>query len=993
MNCKNEKLRYVAAKLLLCLTLVLLSSGVFAQKTVTGTVTDEQGMPLPGVTVILSGTSTGTITDIDGNYSLTVPAGLENSSLQFSFIGYESQTTAIPANGKQNVTLQPSVTELEEVVAIGYGTKRKGDLTGSIASVSEKDFNGGVVSSPEQLINGKVAGVQIMSNGGSPSSGSTIKIRGGASLNASNNPLIVLDGVPLENGGIAGNDNNFLALINPADIESMSVLKDASSSAIYGSRASNGVIIINTKKGSKDKLKVNFNTTNSVSFKTKTADMLSRDEFIDVYNTYGTETERALIGTENTDWNDEIFHAAWATDNNLSVSGSIAKVLPTRVSVGYLAQDGILVSDNMKRYTASLNLNPTFLHDDLKVNLSVKGSYNDNTFANNVIYNAATFNPTIAVKSDNPDFLGGWNEAVNDDGVPNTVSSAANPVGVLDYWRSTSTVKRIVSNLDVDYTFPFLKDLKTHVTGGFDGSKGEGNVKYPNNRFLDYSTNGRDYDYGPQTNKNALFTGYLFYQKRFDAVNFDFTAGYDYQWWNSQTPSYWEYSYLGKTEADQIKSIAEQDYTHTLMSYYGRANATFLNKYMVTATLRRDGTSRFSKDNRWGTFPSVAVAWRLSEESFMENLLDIVNNVKIRASYGVTGQQDGIGNYNYLATYNLSQVGAQYKFGNSYYNMYRPSAYVEDLKWETTKSWNIGIDFGFLNDKVTASVDFYTRKTEDLLATVPVAAGTNFAATIMTNVGNVDSKGVEIVLGYSPIQTKDWGLDLSFNTTWQKNEISNLRLSDKAAVAPTYVGDGIDSYQFQVFMEGYTPYTFYLYHQLYDSNGDPIEGAYADINGDGEISNDDRYLSSHSPMPDWIMGFSFNLRYKKFTLSSSLRANIGNYVFNGMAMNTGALNRMSYSNYQINNLSSSFLDTRFTSRQALTDYYLENASFLKMDNVSLSYNFGRITKYFGLSATFAVQNVFTITKYTGVDPEIGGGIDNTFYPRPRTFSLSLGFDF
>jgi iron complex outermembrane receptor protein len=785
-------------------------------------------------------------------------------------------------------------------------------------------------------------------------------------------------------------------MINPADIESMSILKDASSTAIYGSRASNGVIIINTKKGAKDKVKVNFNTNNSVSFVTKKPDMLSRNEFIDVYNKYGTDIQKSLIGSEDTDWYDEIFQPAWASDNNISVSGSIAKVLPTRVSVGYLAQDGILKSDNVKRYTANLNLNPTFFKDALKVNLSVKGSFNDNTYADNVIYNAATFNPTIAVKSDDPDFLGGWNEAciTNGDGTktPNIVSSAANPAGVLDYYRSTSTVKRITTNIDVDYTFPFLKDLRAHVTGAFDGAKGEGNVCYPNNRFRDYSTNGRDYDYGPEIKKNGLFTGYLFYNKRTDNINFDFTLGYDYQKWHTTRDSYWEYSYLGKTEADQIKSNPEKDYAHVLMSYYGRANVSFFGKYMLTATIRRDGTSRFSKDERWGTFPSVAVAYRISEENFFEGLRDLVNNFKIRASYGVTGQQDGIGDYNYLSTYNLSQVGAQYKLGDQYYYMYRPSAYVANLKWETTKSWNIGFDLGFANDKVTASFDYYTRKTEDLLANVPVAAGTNFAATIMTNVGNVDSKGVEVELGINPIQTKDWGLELNFNAAWQKNEISNLRLSDKAAVAPTYVGTSIDNNQFQVFNEGYTPYTFYLYHQLYDTNGNPIEGAYADVNKDGQISNDDRYLS-HSAMPDYILGFSFNLRYKKFTLTSSLRANIGNYVFNGSAMNTGALNRMSYSSYQINNLSSSFLDTRFTERQMFTDYYLENASFLKMDNISLSYNFGRITKFFGLNATFSVQNVFTVTKYSGVDPEIENGIENNFYPRARTFSLSLGFDF
>lgn len=1003
MDSKTLKLRYFIA-LLLCVTFLGLTTSAYAQKAISGKVVDESNEPLIGVTVSIQGTTVGTITDIDGNYSINVPSGQENGTVVFSFIGYETVTMPVPKSGKLDIQMQPSVTELTEVVAIGYGTKRKGDLTGSISSVSEKDFNGGVVSSPEQLINGKVAGVQITSAGGSPSAGSAIKIRGGASLNATNNPLIVLDGVPLENGGIKGNDNNFLALINPADIESMSILKDASSTAIYGSRASNGVIIINTKKGAKDKMKINFSTTNSVSVKTKTPDMLSRSEFIDVVNKYGTETNKSLLGKEDTDWIDEIFQPAFATDNNLSVSGSIAKKLPARVSVGYLAQDGILNTDNVKRYTASLNLNPTFLNDALKVNFNVKGSFNDNTYADQgAIYTATVFDPTYAIKSDDPNFCGGWNEVytVDSDGKKSPYTNASgNPVALLDYYRSTSTVKRVITNLDVDYTFPFLKDLRAHVTGGFDGAKGEGNVKYPNGMFRDYGTNGRDYDYGPQTNKNALFTGYLFYNKRTDAVNFDFTAGYDFQKWTSNTPAYWEYSYLGKTEADQIKSNAESDYAHVLMSYYSRVNATFFGKYMLTATVRRDASSRFSEDERWGTFPSVAAAYRLSEEGFMEGLRDVVNNIKIRASWGVTGQQEGIGNYNYLATYNLSQVGAQYKFGNTYYNMYRPSAYVANLKWETTEAWNFGVDFGFLNDKYTASIDYYTRKTKDLLATVPVAAGTNFASEIMTNVGNVDSKGIEVVLGLSPIQTKDWGLDINLNATWQKSEISNLRLSDKAAIAPTLVGPTVNFHKYQVFMEGYTPYTFYLKHQIYDKDGNPIEGAYADLDGSGDDSEGDRYFC-HSALPDWIMGMSLSLRYKKFTLSTSLRANIGNYVYNGIAAGTGARECLGYNNYQNLNISSSFLDTKFNVRQMYSDYYLENASFLKMDNINFSYNFGRITKYFGLNATFSIQNVFTVTKYSGTDPEVVAfdngtpyyGIENGFYPRPRTFSLSLGFDF
>ena len=985
MNCKTLNLRYIIARLMLCMTFMVLSCSAFSQKIVSGNVTDESNQPLIGVTVVLQGTTIGTITDIDGNYTLSIPNGNEDTPIIFSFLGYESVTTNIPSAGKLNVQMRPAVTELNEVVAIGYGTKRKGDLTGSIASVSEKDFNGGVVSSPEQLINGKVAGVQITNGGGSPSGGSTIRVRGGASLNASNDPLIVLDGVPLETGGISGS-SNFLSLINPADIESMSVLKDASSTAIYGSRASNGVIIITTKKGANDKVKINFNTTNSVSFVTKLPDMLDADQLRAVVEDPITIAEKKdlsqYLGDANTNWTDEIFRAAWATDNNLSVSGNIAKVLPVRVSVGYLAQDGILLNDNTKRYSGNINLNPTFFHDALKVNLSVKASMNKNKFApQGAIYSAITFNPTQPIYSGNDDVFLGYNEVytvdAKDGSIKPVTSAATNPVGLLNYKKDESTVSRLITNLDLDYTFPFLKDLKAHVTGGLDFGKGEGSIYVPAEAYDEYTSNGSDYDYGPAKNSNKLFTSYLNYTKKFDAVNFNVTAGYDYQYWNTNTPEYYTYNALGV----QNGTSAATDQTHVLLSYYGRVNATFLGKYMLTATMRRDGTSRFSKDERWGTFPSVAVAWRLSDESFMEGLQDVVNNLKLRVSYGVTGQQDGIGNYGYLPNYSKSTSLYYYLWNGNLISTYNPSAYVPTLKWETTKSWNFGIDYGFLKDKVNGSIEFYTRKTEALISTVPVAAGGNFNSQITTNVGNVDSKGVELTANYDVLNTKDWGLNMSFNATWEKYEITNLSInnSDEKVNNPIRY---VEKNSIQYFTEGQTPYAFYLYHQLYDAEGNPVEGAYSK----------EKYYQ-HSPTPDWIFAYSLSLRYKKWTLSTALRANIGNYVYNATAAKMGALETIAWGDGQINTLSSTYLDTKFKKRQYDSDYYLHNASFLKMDNVSLGYNFGSITKWMALNATFMVQNVFTATKYEGVDPEIYTGIEDYFYPRPRTFSLSLAFQF
>lgn len=986
MHSKTLSLRTAAICLILCLYNLCSTYPVFAQqasRTVTGKVLDENKQPMPGVAILIVGTTSGGTTDFDGNFTLSVPAG--NNELQFSFIGYETVKMPIPANNNIWLQMKPQTMTLDDVVVIGYGTSRKGDLTGAVANVSSKDFNEGMISSPEQLINGKIAGVQIMSNSGSPTAGSTIRIRGGASLNASNDPLIVLDGVPLEIGGISGNNSNFLSLINPNDIESMTVLKDASSTAIYGSRASNGVIIITTKKGADSKLKISFNTTNSLQVRTQTADMLSRGEFINIVNSNGTDAQKALLGTANTDWNDEIYNVAFGTDNNLSFSGKLKKI-PYRVSLGYYNQDGILRTDNAERITGNISVSPGFFNNYLKFNVNIKGSLNKNRFANGgAIWAASTYNPTLPVHSGN-DAFGGYTEAIDNTGTPVT-RGVRNPLGLLRQYKSTSDIKRVIGNADVDYKLHFLPELKFHATVGYDYAEGKGKIYVPEEAAEYATTGGRDFTYGPQINTNRLLTTYLNYNKTFGEFTVDATAGYDYQAWKSSSEKYSELNVAGIEQ----KSIAASDQRHVLLSYYGRLNLTYDTRYMLTATIRRDGTSRFNKDNRWGTFPSLALAWRISEESFLENW-ETLSNLKLRGSYGVTGQQDGIGNYNYLPVYTGSQSGAEYQFGNAFYPTYRPEAYASDLKWETTTAWNAGIDFGFFNNRLSGSVDFYTRKTKDLLATVPSPAGTNFDKTILTNVGNVDSHGLEFGLNVTPVDTKNITWDMSFNATWQRMKIQNLSLVKGTAITNTSVGPTIDSYYFQVLSEGYEPYMFYLYHQLYDEKGKPIEDAYADLNDDGEINSDDLYRYK-SPSPDWILGFSTSLRYKKWNLGMSFRANIGNYVYNGMAMNTGAWNTMSYNDYQLNNLSSSYLKTGFRERQFLSDYYVENASFLKMDNITLTYNFGKIWNCFNLNASAMVQNVFTVTNYSGVDPEVPNGMDSSFYPRPRIFSLGLGLDF
>ena len=974
----------VALFLMGCLQLLAQS------RMIQGEVTDAQnGEPLIGATVMVEGEKSGTVTDFDGNFKLQVTSSAKK--VKISYIGYVDKIVEI--SDRMNVKLESDSQILTDVVVIGYGTARKSDLTGSVATVSSKDFNKGLVSSPEQLINGKVSGVQIMSNSGSASAGSTIRVRGGASLNASNDPLIVLDGVPLEQGGISGNSSNFLSMINPADIESMTVLKDASSTAIYGSRASNGVIIITTKKGQQGGLKINFNTTNSLQTRAQMVDMLSHDDFVNVINQFGTDNQKSLLGTANTDWNDEVYRTAFGTDNNLSVSGSIDKWLPFRVSVGYYNQSGLVRKDNVERWTGNVVLTPSFFQDHLKLTINAKGTLNNNSFNNSgAVWAAATFNPTLPVYSGNSNY-GGYNEALDADGYP-VNAGVRNPRGLVDLYDSKSKVSRFIGSMDVDYKVHFLPELKLHATVGADYAKGDGTVHVPVYAAQafnkDESLSGSDYKYGPQKNENRLLTLYANYAKYFEDIksNVDLTAGYDYQYWKSTTPLYYTKSAAGTN----LSTVKASDYRHVMLSYYGRINYSFDGKYLLTATVRRDASSRFSKDTRWGTFPSVALGWTLTEEPWLKNQ-KVLSNLKLRASYGVTGQQEGIGNYNYLPVYTSSVTGAEALINGQYINTYRPEAYVENLKWETTTSWNFGLDFGFLNGRIGGAIDFYTRKTKDLLASVPTAAGTNFSKTILTNVGNVDSKGIEVSLNATPIQTKDWEWNLSYNFTWQNMKVKNLSLTKGGTQTNVKVGPSIDAYQFQVLSEGYEPYMFYVYHQLYDpETGKPIEGAYADLNHDGEINDADLYRY-HSPAPKYIMGLSTSLRYKQLTLGMSFRANIDNYVYNGMGMSTGAWETVSYNNSQLNNLNTSFLKTGFKTRQYLSDYYVENASFLKLDNLSLSYNVGKINKWASLTVSAMVQNVFTITGYSGTDPEVPNGMDNSFYPRPRTYSLSLGLQF
>ncbi len=998
-NCLTEAKRWL---LVIMAAIVLLPISAFAQgqRKVTGTVSDENGEPLIGANVRVVGEAIGSATDIDGRFSINVPEGAKQ--LTVSYVGYQNQTVDITGN-VMDIVMKPNTELLSEVVVIGYGVRKKDDLTGSVASVSEKDFNKGVISSPEELINGKIAGVQITNSGGSPNAGSTIRVRGGASLNASNDPLIVLDGVPMEvSGGVEGS-GNFLSLINPNDIESMTILKDASSTAIYGSRASNGVIIITTKKGSGEGVKVSFQTTNSISQHGRTASVLSNSQFREVIKAFGSESQVALLGQgTDTDWMNEVLRTAFGTDNSLSVSGRIGKNLPFRVALGALYQDGIMLTDNSNRYTANINLNPSFLQDHLRINISGKGTYARNRFANTgAIWNAAAYDPTQPVygtldangnqilATNGEPIFNGFHEVVDNSNSP-AQGAIANPVGMLKLYDSRSKVWRLVGNVDVDYRLHVLPELRLHVTGGLDLSQGKNTTSMPQNSFGNYNSGGYNYTKGPQKNTNKLITAYANYNKDFDAIksSLDLTAGYDYQYWRNDYPAYNTYNEAGEITNTSTAS----DERHTLVSYYGRINYTFDSRYLITATFRRDGSSRFADNHRWGTFPSVALAWRLSQESFFEPITPVMNDFKLRVSYGVTGQQDGISNYGYLPNYTTTGVGSYYLFDGQWIALNRPQAYNPDLRWETTKSWNFGFDFGFAGNRITGSAEYYTRKTEDLLATIPIPAGINFDKTMLSNVGNVSSKGVEFAINANILDSKDFSWTATFNATWQQNKITNLSLVPGSDASDTYVGY-MESTPVMVYKTGYAPNTFKVYKQIYDEEtGRPIEGLYADLNGDGRISADDMYYCHHAS-PDWIYGFSTSFRYKRLTLSTSLRAQVGNYLYNGTAASSGAWECVSWNVGQVNNLSASFLETNFQYRQYSSDYYVENASFLKMDNLQLSYDFGRVANCVNLHASAMVQNVFTVTKYKGVDPESSWGIESSLYPRPRTYSVTIGLNF
>lgn len=1018
--------------MLLC-AFLMMSVMAFAQTgSIKGKVLDETNQPLPGASVGIDGTTIGSVTDGNGNYTISgVKPG--NYTLTAKFVGYVASKQTITVGTtviNADFGLKPDSKNLNEVVVIGYGTVKSKDLTGSIATVSSKDFNQGAITTPEQLIQGKVAGVSIISNSGAPGSGSTIRIRGGASINGSNDPLIVLDGVPLDDprnpdgtSKIAGVADP-LSLINPNDIESFTVLKDASSAAIYGNRASNGVILITTRKGRPGKPVINFSTQFSISKLPKEAPVLTADQFrayVNANDTTSTGKYKSLLGTANTDWQKQIYQTAVSTDDNLSISGTTLKnKLPYRVSVGYTDQNGILKTTSLERYTGSINLNPSLFSDHLKINFNFNGSQVKQRFVNEgqVIGDAVTFNPTVPVTSNNALFApyGGYWQWTDPSNTPSGLKGLAplNPVGLLNQNDNKSTVYRVITSLALDYKLHFFPDLHANVNLSYDGANGSGSDLIPPNAASNYDIkqNGNyysgSYSKYKTTNGNKLFEGFLSYNKDFKNIksHVDAVAGYSIQDFHTDAnngyyttnglyyTSVFSDGTVNTNSGNQYNNYPFVINEYILTSFYGRVNYNYDNKYFLTGSVRNDNSTKFAPGNRTGIFPAAAFAWKINNEDFLKSN-NTISTLKLRLEYGVTGNQANIGDYDYLSPYSLSNGQAQYQIGNTFYQMYRPSAYFPGRTWEQTATTNAGFDYGFFNDRIYGSIDYYYRKTKNLLAPENQSAGSNFGNIITGNVGDMQDQGVEFSINGRLIDNKDISWTAGFNVTFNRNKITNLT----EIPTPDFPGQLVNGISggtgntIAINQVGYPRNTFYVYQQVYGANGKPLDGVFVDRNGDGVINNKDLY-EDHSPDAKEYFGLSSDFRYQKWSVGFVARASLGNYAYNNVAASTGIQRNIMNPLGILNNGSTDVLSSGLTgngSNDLLSDYYIQNASFFRMDNIHLGYNFGKVFGNTGdLKISANVQNVFIITQYKGVDPEIAGaGVDNNFYPRPRTYVLGL----
>ncbi len=1002
----------MAIAMLLTFTLPALAQKI----TVHGVVDDTTGEPLIGATVMEKGTSNGTATDFDGNFTLNVdPKG----TLVVSYIGYDTQEVPVDGRTELHITLSDNATMLAETVVIGYGSVKKSDATGSVALVTPDEIEAGISTSAQDLLVGASPGVVVTSSGGSPEGGATIRIRGGASLNASNDPLIVLDGVPLSNDGINGMANP-LAMISPDNIESMTILKDASATAIYGSRASNGVIIITTKKGKGGRPQINFSANMTVNHARKTWDVLNGDEYREVITKrYGEDSNQfRALGTANTDWQSEVLRTAISQEYNLSVGGK-ANWLPYRVSASYTDNNGILKDSRMQRVTAGFNLTPEFFGGLLKVNANVKGYYLHNQFTDeSCTGNAVDADPTRPVYSNlpsgNSEFPYLYNGySANLLGYAWNTQGTINPVAQATDKDNKSNVYRSNGNLQIDYALHFLPELHFNLNLGYDVTRSISNVYTAQNSPTAWNSNyndgaGTHYN-AYELRRNTLLDFYVNYKKEFEAIqsNLDVMAGYSWQRFDSHghnnatvftTPGF-TISNDGKLSINQA-TVDRVGHTYNdnpeyfwnagilqLVSFFGRLNYTFKDTYLLTFTLRDDGTSRFSKDNRWGLFPSLALGWKINNMPFMENLNANMNDFKLRLGWGQTGQQAVGGLFDFMPTFQVSQPGSYYPnvyTGSGWMYTYYPNGYNPDLKWETTTTWNVGLDMGWWNNRLTVALDWYLRDSKDLLAAVTVSPGAATTNVLTKNIGSLRNIGLEATIGARVIDTDDFTWNTSYNVAWNRNKITDLVNGQIMEVSES--GMGSTGMKCQVNTVGKAAKSFYLYEQVYDLNGMPIEGCYVDQNGDGEINNEDRIIK-HSPDPKVTMSWNNNFSYKNWDLGFQLRASIGNYVYNNVRAKRSFMAN-TFTNSTLRNLVHN--EIYFENSQYLSDYYLENAGYVRCDNITLGYTWpSLIDGNLRLRLYGAVQNPFVITKYKGIDPEVFSGVDNSTYPRPVSYTIGL----
>ena len=1014
----NKILTLFASVMLMFMTGVSVSAQ--AGYEVKGVVVDELG-PVIGAAVIEVGTSNGTSTGLDGDYVLTVSGA--DAKVEISCIGYATQiftASQIPPV----VTLGEDTQFLDEVVVIGYGSVKKEDMTGSITAIKADELNRGAVVSTQDMLKGKVSGLYVMPGDGGPGSGSTIRIRGAASLNASKDPLIVIDGVPIASGAGSGMSNP-LETINPNDIESFSVLKDASSAAIYGSRASNGVIIITTKKGKGSKPQVAYTGSVSVQSVDNRVPVMSASQLKDFY--YATYPEgttegdiiRKKMGTADTDWQSLVFRTGVVTDHGVSLYGNMKDRLPYRVSLGYQYQMGTLNTSDYNRGTLDFNLSPNFLDKHLTLELSAKGVYTHNNYASSgAIGGAAFMDPTQDPYWRNEDGSidytttnGFWNygSGRGKDFTPNKLLGAG-PLSTLYDNVSNSSSMRFIGRAAVDYKVHGLESLRFNVSGSMDLTHTDNFSGVNPGSYQAYSDSDNpgfgQYSKGYERARSMTLEAYANYNETFDGIhNLDLMAGYSWQnnYWQNRSISYFNDTNKpnlnpGETVDSRYLTWRRENY---MVSFYARVNYSLASKYLFTVSVRTDGSSKFSPATRWGLFPSGAFAWNMKEEGWLKDV-NWLSALKFRLSAGITGQQDGIGDYVHLATYSLSSdPHYRYEMGNgNFMEWLTPAAYDPDIKWETTVNYNVGFDYGFFNDRLYGTVDAYLRDTRDLLNSVVTPMGSNYGNVVLTNIGSIRNKGVEFSINGIPVQTQDWSVQVGFNCTFQDSRFTKLNSTDDPnyAVEVGSISKGTGS-KIGRHKVGYEPYTYFAPQQVYDENGNPVQNALVDRDNDGEITLNDYRMTGKSPLPNFFYGLNFKASYKDWDFGFNGHGTAGNYLFNDFA-SAHSTSSFDTSAGNIPNQALTVLKTGFTQPnsgdQSYSDYFIENASFFRLDDINFGYTFRGLGKWeTDVRLAFGVQNVFVITKYSGMDPECSSetGIDNTVWPRPRTYSLRLNINF